>query len=453
MKLPGAALLKRLGWTSAGFGYSQGIRLGGNIIMTRLLAPEIFGIMLIVNTLRNGMELLTDIGVGQNIVADRRGDDRDFYNTAWTLQAARGIVLAIAFAIAAIPLSALYGGGVLLPVLQFSALFLLVSGFQSVGRYLAQRQQRVRTLALFEMALATASMAVLILLVWIWPTVWALVFGALVSALMTAIASYWIVPGLKLRFHIDGASFRDIIHFSKWIFLSSIVFFIATNFDRLYLGTVIPLALLGVFGIARGLSDIVGSLVIRVGNMIVFPAIAAARQNAGELRAKLSELRVPLLLAAALAIAALVAISDVLVMLMYDARYHAAAVMLPVLAVGLWFTVLATIGEAILLGVGKPIYGTIANFAKLGWLVVMIPAGVAAGNIAGAVLAIALGDLVRYVATLIGQARERLAFVWQDLVLTGVFVIAVFALRALTGAVGLTDGWTTWWPAIAGVLQ
>lgn len=452
MRLPGSALLRRLGWTTAGFGYGQGIRLVGNVVMTRLLAPEIFGIMLIVNTLRTGMELLTDIGVGQNIVADRRGETPDFYNTAWTLQAVRGIILSIAFAIAAMPLSALYGGGVFLPVLQLSALFLLVSGFQSVGRYIAQRRQQARALALFEMTVATTAMAVQILLAWMWPTIWALVFGALVSGLIATIASYWIVPGIKMRLHLDRNSLFDILHFSKWIFLSSIVFFVATNFDRLYLGTAIPLALLGVFGIARGLADMVGNLVIRVGNMVVFPAIAGARQNSADIRAKLGELRVPLLISAALCIAALVAVSDTLVKLIYDARYHAAAAMLPVLAVGLWFTVLATISEAILLGVGKPIYGTIANFAKLGWMVVMIPAGVVAGGIGGAVLAIALGDLVRYIATLLGQTREGLAFVRQDIMLTAVFALAVFALRALTGALGLTDGWALWWPAIAGVL-
>ncbi len=453
MKLPGSALLRRLGWTTAGFGYGQGIRLVGNIVMTRLLAPEIFGVMLIVNTLRTGMELLTDIGVGQNIVADPSGESPDFYNTAWTLQAVRGIILSLAFAIAAIPLSGLYGGGVMLPVLQLSALFLFVSGFLSVGRYVAQRRQQVRTLAIYEMVVATASMAAQILLAWIWPTVWALVFGALLSGLIAVIASYWIVPGLKLRLHLDRVSLHSILHFSKWIFLSSIVFFIATNFDRLYLGTAVPLALLGVFGIARGLADMVGSLVIRVGNMVVFPAIAAARQNAGEIRAKLGNLRVPLLMSAALGIAALVAVSDSLVMLVYDARYHAAATMLPVLATGLWFTVLATISEAILLGMGKPVYGTIANFAKLGWMVVMIPAGVTTGGIAGAVLAIAFGDLVRYAATLIGQSREGLAFMRQDILLTGFFVAAICALRAVTGAVGLNGGWALWWPAIMGVFQ
>jgi len=447
MKLPSLGLIGRLGWTTFGFGYAQAVRVVGNIIMTRLLAPEVFGVMLIANTLRTGMEQLSDIGVGQNIVADRRGEEAEFYNTAWTLQILRGAVLTLVFVLAAFPLSTLYGAD-MQPVLQLTALVLLVSGFHSVGRYIAQRKLLMKRLALFEIAVATVTMAAQILLVWIWPTVWALVLGGVLSTAIAVAASYALVPGLKPRFRLDRKSAINILHFSKWIFLSSLLYFFATNFDRLYLGATIPLAVLGVFGIARGLAETVGNLATRLSNSVIFPAVAAARQSVDDLRAKLGQLRVPLFAAAAFAIAALVAVSDTLVLIIYDERYRLAASILPVLAFGLWFTVLATTAEAILMGLAKPVYGTIANLAKLGWLLVMLPAGIASAGLAGAVVAIAMSDAVKYLATLFGQAREGVAFIRQDIGLTLLFVGTVFGMRAATGVVGINDGWTTWWPML-----
>jgi len=52
--------LKRLAirgsvWTFAGYGISQVIRLGGNLILTRLLFPEAFGVMALVNVFLTGL--------------------------------------------------------------------------------------------------------------------------------------------------------------------------------------------------------------------------------------------------------------------------------------------------------------------------------------------------------------------------------------------------------------
>ena len=43
------------------------------------------------------------------------------------------------------------------------------------------------------------------------------------------------------------------------------------SFDRLYFARVIPLALLGVYGISRTISELLTTLVMRLGNIVVFP--------------------------------------------------------------------------------------------------------------------------------------------------------------------------------------
>lgn len=71
-------------WTVAGYGASQILRLGSNLILTRLLFPELFGLMTLVNIFITGLHLFSDIGVGPSIIQNKRGDDPVFLNTAWT---------------------------------------------------------------------------------------------------------------------------------------------------------------------------------------------------------------------------------------------------------------------------------------------------------------------------------------------------------------------------------
>jgi len=131
------------------------------------------------------------------------------------------------------------------------------------------------------------------------------------------------------------------------------------------------------------------------------------------------------MLPGAVGISAFVAFSDFFIAFLYDHRYQAAAWMLPVLAVGLWFSTLSTVNEWTLIGIGKPKYSTFSNGMKLAWVVGVLPVVTLRYGILGAVVVTAFGDLFRYVPILIGQIRSRLSFATQDLLVTTVFVAMI----------------------------
>src|SRR5579864_3244549 len=87
------------------------------------------------------------------------------------------------------------------------------------------------------------------------PTIWALVWGGIVAAAARTFGSYFMVAGVRHRLYISKSHAWEILHFSKWIFVSSIAFFLANNFDSLYLGKAATLSLLGVYSVARALSQ------------------------------------------------------------------------------------------------------------------------------------------------------------------------------------------------------
>src|SRR6516162_3623745 len=85
--------LRAGGWTIVGYGIAQVIRLGSNLIMTRLLVPEMFGVMAIATMVTVILTLLSDIGLQVNIVQSRPGDDPSFLDTAWVVSIVRGLTL------------------------------------------------------------------------------------------------------------------------------------------------------------------------------------------------------------------------------------------------------------------------------------------------------------------------------------------------------------------------
>ena len=80
-------------WAIAAFVALQAIRVGQSIVLARLLTPGIFGILLIVGSLNTGIQLMSDVGISKGIVYSKDAENPDFYNTAWTLQAIRSIIL------------------------------------------------------------------------------------------------------------------------------------------------------------------------------------------------------------------------------------------------------------------------------------------------------------------------------------------------------------------------
>jgi O-antigen/teichoic acid export membrane protein len=194
------------------------------------------------------------------------------------------------------------------------------------------------------------------------------------------------------------------------------------------MGKVISLELVGIYGIARSLSDLTGNLVLRLGNAVLFPFIASHSQTPrAELRDQLAPLRLKFLLLAGLGFSLFVAAADFVIKVLYDERYHAATWMLPVLVLGSWFSTMATLNESTLLGLGKPSYSAISNGSKFVFLMVGLWLGVKFFGILGGVTVVALGNLCGYIPILVGQVRERFSFAMQDFLVTlGMFALVAF---------------------------
>jgi O-antigen/teichoic acid export membrane protein len=444
MAISTSFLLRGTIWTLGAYGVSTIVRFVSNVVLARLLAPDIFGTMLIVNSFKTGVELISDIGIGQNLVQSQNAENPDFYDTAWSLQVIRSLFLWIAFSATAIPMAQFYHSPILLLVVPATAFNIVFAGLDSVSRPLLQKRLRIATVNLFDTSVYIISSVAFVIFAYVSPTVWALVLGGLFGSFVSMIGSHFLLHDVKVRFHLSRKFSLEILHFGKWIFLSSLVYFLSTYIDRLYLGKVVPLELLGIYGIARSISDLAGNLVLRLGNIVLFPFVAShSHVPRGELLYELTAIRAKFLLLAGFGFSLFISTADLLVRMFYDERYHAATWILPILILGSWFTVLATINESTLLGLGKPSYAAIANSVKLLFLLIGLSLGTSSHGLLGGVIVVASSDLCRYVPSLLGQIREQFSFGRQDLLMTFAMLLMVVLMEYVRWALGFGTSFDT----------
>ncbi|MEM9809264.1 MAG: oligosaccharide flippase family protein, partial [Cyanobacteria bacterium P01_D01_bin.56] len=241
-------------WTFLGYGMGQFLRLLNNLLLTRILAPEVFGLMALVTTFRIGLELFTDIGIIQNVIQSKRGDDPDFLDTAWTIQLIRGFLIWFCVCIIAVPLANFYGEPQLWQLLPATGLANLITSFQTVRVFTLNRHIQLGKVTLFQFFEQVISIAVMLMVALVYPSVWAIVIGTVAGSTYKALFSYVLCPGPRHKLSLEPEARKEITDFGRWIFLTSIFIFLGDQADRLILGKLIPIEIFGIYSIAVSLA-------------------------------------------------------------------------------------------------------------------------------------------------------------------------------------------------------
>lgn len=437
-----SSLLHKIMWTAGAFGASFLLKIASTVLLARLLAPEIFGVMVVVQSIRIGMELLTDVGIEQNIVNHHHGLTPRFFNTAWTIQIVRGLLLSLLFAALSPWLSAVYR---LDPTIFLAVSCApLLNSLASTSIFVLVKTLEVRRRNLFELQAEVINFLLCVGLALLMPTVWALIWGMLLSIAARSALSYRL-PHPAHRLLLDRRHVREILGFGKWIMASSLLNYASTYIDRLFIGRMAPMQALGLYGIARNISDLPGSLAGRLGYRVFFPLIARLKASRDEAALReFARVRLLIVVVAACGVGMVAAGADIAVDILYDDRYRAAGPILFLLLLSAWFTVLAQLNEVALLGLGRASAVSYANGVRIALLCLFMPPGFHYHGLAGATAALVASEAGRFLHMSVASLRQRalgIAFGRQDAGGTLLFLIVVGVLTAARHRLGLGVPW------------
>ncbi|MEK8030671.1 oligosaccharide flippase family protein [Ideonella sp. DXS29W] len=334
-------------WIGLGFAFTQAVRLGSSIILTRLLAPEMYGLMTMGTVVISAVVMMSDFGFSQSVIHNPRGDDPDFLNTIWSLQIGRGVALCLLMNLAALAmytshnwwpglLQGSYADPHLPGVVAILSLVPIAMGLESTNLARAQRALAMGRVVRNEVVVQLGVTTLMIALSLHWQEYWVLPLGWVAFSAGVTLLSHLTLPGPPNRLGWDRAAASAAWHFSKWILLSSLLTYLFREGDRILLGGLLTAKDLGIYSIGALLVNATREVIYRLAAFVGMPALAeVAREQPHRLQKVYKQCRLPIDAVCLFGAGFLFAASDRIIGLIYDGRYEAAGHALAVLSLGL----------------------------------------------------------------------------------------------------------------------
>ncbi len=332
-KIKGSSILQRAVRSSAftviNFGSTQFIRLASNLVLTRLLFPEAFGIMALATVLLTALHQFSDIGIFPSIIRSKRGDDIVFLNTAWTLKILRSLVLwCVAWGLAW-PMSIFYNEPLLAQVVPVMAISLLLEGLLPTRIESTYRHLEMGRFTALEILSSLIGVGIMIAMAWWLGSIWALPIGMVVGSAARLVIFHFLLPGAKNWFALEKEAVVELLVFGKWIFPATIATFVIIEADKFLIARYVSLETLGIYNIGYFLASFPLMLARVLSNRVMVSFYKNASTDSPEVAFRNArKLLLSLFGGLASSIILLVLIGTWLIDFLYDDRYAAAGIIL-----------------------------------------------------------------------------------------------------------------------------
>lgn len=365
-----------------------------SVALARLLTPDVFGLMALALIVVRAIETFTRPGVAQALIA-RQSDFDEAAPTAFTLLVGRGVAIAACLIAAAPWIGDFYDSQSLGTVLQVIALTFVITGFVNMNTIARQKELDFRLLSYLAQVTSIVGTVATIAAAWWLRSVWALVIGQLLTALLNTVLSYYFVPG-RIRFGYDRKIARELLGYGKFIAASSIVLYIATELDSAVIGKVLGHTELGFYTIAFTVAHLATTNLSKIAAKIMMPAYSKLQSDPAALRSAYLRTFSFVLLAVLPASAGLIVLAEPLIFAVYGEKWLPAALPLQVLAVFGLLRALAAFAGYMFEGIGKPQLSMYMGVLRLAVIApIIVPATLTYGLL-GAAVTVTLGMLAQW---------------------------------------------------------
>ena len=247
------------------------------IILARILSPNDFGLMGIALVTMATLEIFSRTGF-QAALIQKKEDIRCYLNSAWTVLILRGFILfTILYFIA--PYAAIFFNVPdAKPIIQIIGFSLLFQEFTNIGIIYFQKELEFNKQFLYQLSGTLADFFVAVSAAIILRSIWALVFGMLAGNFVKCVLSY-IIISYKPRLSLDFGKAKELFSFGKWILGSSILVFLLTQGDDIFVGKLLGATALGFYQIAYRISNIPATEITHVVSQVTFPAYSKLQDD------------------------------------------------------------------------------------------------------------------------------------------------------------------------------
>ncbi|MDI1309667.1 MAG: lipopolysaccharide biosynthesis protein [Methylotenera sp.] len=245
-------LAKGVAWLGAAKVIVNLLALGSTLILARLLTPEDFGLFSLALTMLTIISALTELSMANALIHHKSPTDIHF-NTAWTLNLSRALIIGIIFSISAPIMAQIYHEPRLTSIMLFLAVSIVMSGLNNPKMVLLTRDLVFWQEFALTVSQKFAGFIVGVAIALIYKSYWALVGGMIASQFVGIVISYIIIP-FKPKFSF--AHSKELWSFSIWLTFGQIVNTLNWKLDHLLIGSYLGVKSLGFYSVGDNLAGL-----------------------------------------------------------------------------------------------------------------------------------------------------------------------------------------------------
>ncbi len=277
----GKRLAQGVLWTASTRIVANAIALVSTLVLARLLTPTDFGLVAIATTAFVIIGALTEMSLAAALVQHPE-PERAHFDTAFTLNAARALLIAGILALAAHPIATFYHDERLVAVIFAFCATTALSGFTN-----PKLVEFNRRLSFKQDFIASVPPKLIGFIAGLWVAIayksyWALVIGSVAGQVTGFIVSYALIPYLP---RLSFSHARDLLSFSVWLVLSTGLSTFSYRSDQLIMGRVLGTHDLGHYDVGNNLARLPVQEATAPIASVLFPAFSRLQSEPARLRA------------------------------------------------------------------------------------------------------------------------------------------------------------------------
>ncbi len=230
---------------------TRGLGLISIIILTRLITPYDLGIYAAAAIIIELVNILTEVGI-YPVLIQHKNPNLLFYQTAWTVQVIRGVIIFLIVQLFAEYFIHIYTNEQAIhDAIKVITITVLLNGFSSIYLVNFEKEMDFKKLMIFQMICRIIGFIVTIIAAYILQSFWALVIGTITGNFARLILSHIYAPGPH---RITLKSSSELLNVSRWIMVHQIGSFISLKSDVFLITRFLGPQTLGIYEIGYELA-------------------------------------------------------------------------------------------------------------------------------------------------------------------------------------------------------
>lgn len=383
-------------WSTIGKFGTMGIQFITNMVLARLLMPEDFGTIGMLNIFIVISETFIIGGFGQALIQKKSPTHVD-YTTVFYWNLVASIVMYVLLYFCSPTISRFYQMPQLVSIVRVYGLVLIISAFSIVQNNQLQKKLKFKTLSTRSIVAATFGTAVSVIMALRGYGVWSLIASQLVNAVVSVFL-LWRLSSWRPTWEFSRKSFKELFSFGSLMAISSLVDQFYKEIQGLIIGKWYSAADLGYYSQAKKLENIPTSSLSQIVSQVTFPVFSKLQDDKDKLKAGVRKcttavtyLNFPLNIL-------LIVIAAPLIRLLYGPNWDSSIVYFQLLnIVGLFYTI-STMNNTIIKALGKSKIFLIVRISQRSVGLLLIVWG-ACYSIMGLLLGVIASQFVNYFIT------------------------------------------------------